>query len=137
MKSILAKELVDAYLSTSFVVFNPAINIKIGEINSELNRLLNEDGVTEWVFITSVNPYSESLSDLKNLELYNELKEAVKEYKFYEGHGIGDDPQWQPEISLLVVGITREEAIRLGNVYRQNAIVFGKIDNPAELVLLR
>jgi hypothetical protein len=40
---------------------------------------------------------------------------------FYEGHG---------------VGTRREEAIRIGNYYKQNAIVAGTLNNPAELILL-
>ena len=40
---------------------------------------------------------------------------------FYEGHG---------------VGTRREEAIRTSNYYKQNAIVAGTLNNPAELILL-
>ena len=137
MKSTIPKELIDAYLTTSFIVFNPEFAIRIGKISPELNELLIKEGVREWACITSVNPCSAFLPDEQNQKLYQELKESVKDYKFYEGHGVGADPEWQPEKSLLVLGITGEEAIRIGNSYKQNAIVVGTINNPAELVLLR
>lgn len=137
MKSDINQELIDAYSKTNFIVFKPALTISIGKINPELNELLIQEGCKEWAFITSVNPYSEFLTDEANQELYLKLKESVKDYKFYEGHGIGEDPKWQPEISLLVLGISREEAIRIGNYYKQNAIVVGELNRPAELVLHR
>jgi hypothetical protein len=37
---------------------------------------------------------------------------------------------------MLIIGIPREEAIRIGNYYKQNAIVAGTLNNPAELILL-
>ena len=136
MKSTIPKELIDAYLTTNFMVFNPELSICIGKINPELNELLIKEGVSEWAYITSVNPNSAMLSDEQNQKLFHELKESVKDYKFYEGHGAGSDPEWQPEISLLIIGIPREEAIRLGNYYKQNAIVAGTLNKPAELILL-
>jgi hypothetical protein len=117
-------------------VFHPALTIYIDKICAELNELLIQEDAREWAYITSVNPNSEMLSDEENQKLLQELKESVKDYKFYEGHGVGTDPAWQPEKSMLIIGIPREEAIRIGNYYKQNAIVAGRLNNPAELILL-
>ena len=51
-----------------------------------------------------------------------------------EGRGIGSDPDWVPEDSYLIIGIPRADAISLGYDFGQNAIVVGRIGNPAELV---
>jgi hypothetical protein len=45
------------------------------------------------------------------------------------------DNKWSPEPSFLVVGITRDESIRLSKKYEQNAIVFGELGGVVELVL--
>ncbi len=137
MKSTIPKELIDAYLTTKFMVFNPELTICIDKINPELNELLIKEGVSEWAYITSVNPNSTMLPDDQNQKLFKELKESVNDYKTYEGHGAGIDPEWQPEISLLMLDIPRAEAIRIGNYYKQNAIVAGKLNNPAEMILLK
>jgi len=136
MKSTIPKELIDAYLTTKFMVFHPKFTIYIDKICPELNELLIQEEAKVWAYITSVNPNSEMLSDEENQQLLQELKESVKDYKFYEGHGVGTDPAWQPEKSMLIIGIPREEAIRIGNYYKQNAIVAGRLNNPAELILL-
>ena len=136
MKSTIPQELIDAYFTTKYMVFQPELTIYINKICAELNDLLIQDGAKEWAYITSVNPNSAIASDEKNQQLLQALKESVKDYKFYEGHGVGTDPAWQPEKSMLIVGIPREEAMRIGNYYKQNAIVAGTLNNPAELILL-
>lgn len=52
--------------------------------------------------------------------------------------GEGKDPEsgWA-EQSLLAIGLSREQAVALGNRYRQLAIVFAGQDALPELVLLR
>ena len=40
---------------------------------------------------------------------------------------------WVPEDSYLILGIPRTDAISLGYDFGQNAIVVGRIGNPAEL----
>ena len=136
MKSTIPQELIAAYLTTKYIVFHPALTIYIDKICAELNELLIQEDAREWAYITSVNPNSAIASDEKNQQLLPALKESVKDYKFYEGHGVGTDPAWQPEKSMLIIGIPIEEAIRIGNYYKQNAIVAGTLNNPAELILL-
>ncbi len=49
---------------------------------------------------------------------------------------IGADPSWTSERSLLILSITKDEAIEIGKKYKQNAIVFGIIYQPAELIIM-
>ena len=51
-----------------------------------------------------------------------------------EGHGAGIDGAWPLEISLLVVGITLDDARALGRQFGQLAIVAGRVGEPARLV---
>lgn len=137
MKTNIPNELIEAYRNTRFIVFSPAITITIGETSKVLEELLLKKGVTEWAFITSVNPYSKQLTDKENDKLFDDLKEDVKNYPNFMGEGVGADTRWKPEISLLVLGISRTEAERIGRKYGQNAIVLGSVGNEAELILLQ
>lgn len=52
----------------------------------------------------------------------------------FEGYGESPTGDWEPETSLLILNIARDEAIELGNELEQNAIVSGEIEGLAELV---
>ena len=130
------KELFRAYAETDFNVFNPAITINIGENNDLLNNLLLKHGVEEWAYITPFNPYSNVLSEEQNEQRYKELKNKISDYIYFEGEGIGKDLSWKPEKSFLILGITKEKAIEIGNEYEQNAIVYGVLNQLPELLVL-
>ena len=51
----------------------------------------------------------------------------------YIGHGVDEKEIWEPENSVLILGVTADEAISLGNKYEQNAIVLGTIYKEAIL----
>lgn len=137
MKPNMSSDLVLSYLKTNFTVFSPKIEIKIGTISDELNALLLLKNKQDWAYITASNPYSQILSDEENNERHEQLKETVKEYIVFEGEGVGEDPKWKPEISLLILGITKEDAISIGNQFQQNAIIVGALNKKSELVLLQ
>lgn len=131
------QELIKAYAETDYVVYDPRIVIKVGEISPELDELLAKHNCTEWSYITAWNPYSEITDRVVNDQRNAELKLELSNYFVFEGEGRGSDPKWEPEKSLLIVGIARNNAIELGKKYRQNAIVSGKVNSPAELLWIR
>ena len=47
---------------------------------------------------------------------------------------MGDDDSWEPEASFMVLNIRKEDAIKIGKQFKQNAIVVGVIGNSAELI---
>lgn len=134
--NLLIKGLIEAYQSTSFNVFEPAISIKVGQKNQLLDDLLQLHHSDSWTYITAWNPLSEIQSDEINQLKNNELKQDLKHYIILDGEGIGEGPAWKPEKSFLVLGINKEESIALGNKYRQHAIVFGEINKAPELLWL-
>lgn len=129
-------ELINAYNNTEYQVYNPPMVIEIGIKNQELNDLLSSLNLTTWAYITAFNPFSKSLSKQENLKRHKELRVKIANYKFYEGEGVGEDKTWEPEISCLVVGISYQEAIAIGNFFEQNAIVIGDINGVPELKML-
>ena len=129
-------DLLEAYKNTKYKVFELDLVIEIDKINDNLNQLLKKYSSTEWAFITAFNPYSKVLTQDENIERHNGLKELTNGYIIFEGHGVGEDPTWEPELSLLIIGITKEDAILIGNRFEQNAIVIGKVNSAPELLIL-
>ena len=131
-------ELFETYKNTTYLVYSPIgeIDIRIGVMNPLLQQLLLNNSSESWAFITACNPYSvmqnEDVNTLLNTQLEDYLSE--KRYVFFKGMGVGDDNSWEPEASFMVLDIRKEDAIKLGRQFKQNAIVVGVIGNSPELI---
>jgi hypothetical protein len=130
-------ELIQAYKETDFNVYEPKITIKVGQVNQELDRLLQSHNCITWAYITAWNPYSELTDDRTNEEKNNQLRDDLTDYILLAGEGVGSDQSWQPEISFLILGIALDDAIIIGKKYRQNAIVVGKIYEEPQLIWIK
>ena len=130
-------ELIQAYKETDFNVYEPKITIKVGQVNQELDRLLQSYNCITWAYITAWNPYSELTDDRTNEEKNNQLRNDLTEYVLFDGEGVGFDQSWQPEKSFLILGMALEDAILIGKKYRQNAIVVGKIYEEPQLIWIK
>ena len=131
-------ELFEAYKNTTYRVYSPIgkIDIRIGVINPLLQQLLLNNSSESWVFITAYNPYSVMQDAGVNTILNTQLEDYLsgKRYLFFKGMGVGDDDSWEPEASFMVLNIRKEDAIKLGKQFKQNAIVTGVIGNLPELI---
>ena len=131
-------ELQNAYLATSFFADTPngRVCIRIGRTNGEVDRLLDQRGLDRWCFITAYNPASQASPESENRARQTELEREVRDrgLEFFSGEGKGDDGNWPPEPSILIIGIGRVDAESLGRRYGQNAIVCGVRGQAAELV---
>lgn len=128
--------LIEAYKNTKYKIFEPALIIEIGKLNKKVDDVLNETKSHEWAFITAYNPFSKVVSEEENIMRHNELKELTRSYKTFEGHGVGEDPSWEPELSLFVIGISKDDASKIGVKFEQNAIVYGQINKAPQLLIL-
>jgi hypothetical protein len=129
--------LLSAYENTSFNVYQPKISIRIGVINKELDNLLLANQCETYAFVTAYNPYSALKTYEENRELNEALyRDLIDHYQLFEGEGVGEDISWEPEKSFLVLGITLDDAKAIGVKYSQNAIVFGRIGEKPELLVL-
>ena len=137
--SSLDESLLKAYKQTTYAVPSLKINIRIGEKCPLLDQLLQKLERRSWCFVTAWNPQSRLLSDEENQKRNHKLKESLIQsgYIYYDGLGVGDNGQWPPEESILVIGINRLEALEIAKEWEQNAIVFGEIDEKASLILLK
>ena len=125
--------LLSAYRNTTYRVFFPdeAVDIRIGETQPRLDELL---GGQSWAFVSAENPGSRQARD--NAERHGRLVERLKGFECHPGLGIPDEGNWPPENSLLVSGISEQEAIRIGLEFGQHAILCGDRGTPARLVQL-
>src|SRR5262245_38896458 len=132
-------DLLEAYRKTSFLADTPVgrLRIRVGERCADLDRLLVEAGVRAWTYVTAYNPGSIELSEKVNRERQAQLESEIARagYTAFAGEGVADDGGWRPEPSLLVLGISREHALRLGQEFGQLAVVYGEFKRPAELLV--
>ena len=130
--------LTKAYRETIYEIedHGETIQLYIGQSNRQIDRLLTKANHTGWAIITAFNPYSQCLSESENRERHQNLLEYVRSLKLKAIAGINKDPSgdWVPEISLMVIGIERQQAIAIGQKYQQNAVVFGELGQPPELL---
>jgi hypothetical protein len=129
--------LLEAYRKTRYEAQAPGgkVVLRHGERSLELDRLLDARA-PGWAFITAWNPGSNPrLSIDENRRRQQELEAALSpRYRTFKGKGVGDDGRWPPEESVLVLGISRDQALRFGRQFGQLAIVAGRRGEPAEVV---
>ena len=130
--------LLEAYRQAEYVAFvKPEISLRVGECSAPLNALLAAEGASSAAFVTAYNPDSKTFADKWNRELgmFLEHDTGVKGFKYFHGEGRDPSGEWQPEQSLLILGINKDEANGLARKYAQNAFVFVKAGEAPELVV--
>ena len=111
-------------IKKAFFPFNCCIS-KLKK-NKELN----------WAYITAYNPQSKKLSKPQNIKRHQNLVEYCNEigYVFYAGEGTDRKGKWDPEKSLLIIGINIFTAKKLGKYFQQKAILCGSLNQLPYLV---
>lgn len=134
-------ELWHAYERTRFCVHEGPRRIcfMAGSRSPRLDALLERTRTRTWAFITAWNPNSEALSRDENDRRHAGLVRAIEALGLatLPGEGIGADPAWPAEQSLMVLDITRARAVSLGRQFGQLAIVAGRRGEPPKLVSTR
>lgn len=123
-----------AFQQTTYVVDEPDIRIRIGCQHPQLDDWLACRQAFSWAFLTAWNPRAQLRSPEENAIRMNGLLTDVRTYETCTGRGIPDQPDWQPEDSLLIVNISREDALDLARKWGQLAFVYGEKAGPATLV---
>lgn len=128
-------ELAAAYWAADYLVFTDdgILKLRAGETSAALAALHRWYGVSSSAFVTAYNPQSIRREAAGNQAQQAQLEaDVAPRWRYLRGVGVDPRDVWSGEESLLILGITREEAIALGCKYRQNAILFadeqGNID---------
>lgn len=124
-----------AYEKTAYWV-EDRFALRCGERSAALDDLLAGAGHDHWAFVTACNPLSIRLDDTANAARMAALEARVRAigHRSLHGRGVGDDGDWPPESSLLVLGINEPDAIALAGEFRQAAIIVGRRGAAARLV---
>lgn len=125
------------YIETNYYVDILKQPIKINEHHQELDKLLNKHESKTWAYITAYNPFSKKLSEDENIMRNKKLESLLIGNKiFYSGRGESINGDWPPEESFLILEISRRDAIKFAKKFKQNAIVFGCIQDVPELITI-
>lgn len=140
IKDILIMNLSESYKNTdyNFHLNSRELTIRIGEENQTWSKYLEEKNFDFYFYITAYNPYSELKSLEENEAANQRLMEKLTELGlvFFLGVGKSQDSDWE-EKSFCVVGGDLDIAGKLGNEFKQNAIVCGTKTKLPWLVFLR
>jgi hypothetical protein len=135
-------ELLAIYQGSDYRVEGPAGQSFIMRIHQhcpELEALMKQEKVHTAAFLSAWNPRSEPRTEEENEEAQARLAQDVAALGLAIRQGMGEDPggQCTGEPCLLALGISREDAERLGRRYGQNAILWMLADGVPQLLLLR
>ena len=131
-------DLFEVYRRTTFSAETPLgpVHLRVDQRNEILFQLLLRDAAISWAYVTAFNPGSQPLANEENLQRQRQLEDLLRRdgLVFFSGAGVGDDKQWPPEASVLILGISQSRAIELAREFGQNAILAGGADAVPELV---
>lgn len=128
-----------AYQRTTYLAVLPGnrqLPLHIDQIHPDLDTLLKERGEAGWAFLTACNPSSELKSEAENAARMEALRQELdaRGNTYYPGFGTGDDDEWPPEESFLVLDLPLAAATELAVHFGQYAFVYGGVGKPAQLV---
>ncbi|WP_375742165.1 DUF3293 domain-containing protein [Corallococcus interemptor] len=133
-----------AFKATGYVVRpHPLVGdrkhvLRVEGLHPELDAALAAHGFTTWAFLTAWNPRAHARPPRTNARLQQRLLVLLEA----RGHpsvsavGVAEDRRWSEE-SLFVPGLSREEAVRMGRLFDQEAVLWGTVGGAAELVMCR
>ena len=130
------QQLLNAYLSTIYRIKKPAIDIKIGSQNLQLNEFLMDNSAFSWAIITAYNPYSQAQSVEINQNSQLRLSNYLKKQKLAYVESVNIDPfeKWPNEESYFIFDIYPNNAKEIALHFHQNAIICGRLGSEARLI---
>ena len=115
----------EAYRKTTYAA-GLSIRLRVGEPHPFLDEMMGFRGLEEYAYLTAWNPGSGKLPDAENRARQDDLKARLKgRHPTIEGLATADDGAWSEE-SLLVLGISRADALALAREFGQAAILAGR-----------
>lgn len=134
------KHLEEAYLQTTYVVCvkDKEYNLHVSKFNEEFRDFCITKNIMKWAIITAYNPYSKLCSLSDNEANNKKLKVIIetKNFLFFDAVGVPEKDSWDSEKSFFIYNIHKEQAIEIGNLFKQNAIIYGENNSVPELLFL-
>jgi len=116
-----------------------AIVLSPGLRSARMAQLFASHGVNCGAFITAFNPQGAQRSTAENELAHQQLLSKIKALglKCLDGEGSEAGTDWLAEKSCFALGLGRSDAIEIGHLFGQDAIVWVGESAVPELVLLR
>lgn len=130
-----------AFRATAYVVRpHPLIGgvkhvLRVDAAHPALDAALTAHGLGSWAFITAWNPRANPRPLHTNERLQRALHVLLEArgQPFVSAIGVADDRSWFEE-SVFVPGLSRDEALRIGRLFDQEAVVWSRVNGNAELL---
>jgi hypothetical protein len=133
--------LITAYRATHYCVTGvaEAFVLRIDQHSPDLAGCHDQYRVSTSAFLTAYNPLSQPTPEAANEAAQQRLVLRLQAcgYQYLEGLGLDPSGDWPAEPSLLVLGISLDEARSIGTEFAQNGFVWAAADAVPRLVLLR
>lgn len=92
--------------------------------NRSFQDFLKFNRITSWAMMTPENPNLTRFSEEENSKLRDLMALELERYKFFRCVGMDPDESHH-EIGFFVANINRDEVIRIGRKFNQNAAIYG------------
>jgi len=137
----IAADKIRAYRASDYRIgfTGQAIVLQPGHRSAQVAQLFASHGVSCGAFITAYNPQGAQRSTAENVQAHQQLLTHIDSQglKCLEGEGSEAGTDWLAEKSCFALGLGRSDAIEIGHLFGQDAIVWVGESAVPELVLLR
>ena len=127
------ERLVRAYRNADYRVNGTVL--KIDEPHPDFDRHLASAGAEYYTFLTAYNPRSTPLPPVVNEARHQQLLQllAGRNLRFLPASGSDPANDWEEEIGVCLLDPPPEEALEIGRLFEQHAVVEGRRGGPARL----
>lgn len=133
----LDRRLLAAYWRTEYrVLLPPGFVFLPGQnLSAATTKWLASQGLSCWALLGAWNPHSSPLPAAVNAARHRKLLQNLdrRGYSFLPATGAGADGLWPPEDHCWVLNMPAQEAVRLGRLFEQNAILYWEKGGVVEL----
>ncbi|MCG8587934.1 MAG: DUF3293 domain-containing protein [Proteobacteria bacterium] len=132
------KERFEGYAQSRFEVQigEETLRIRVGATNRALDDALKGLGVGEWALLSAHNPGGEAREAAENEESQRTLCAVVDDMGFEAHSATATCPRGgvPAEVCLLILDIWKSQALELGRGFGQEAILYGRVGESAQLL---
>lgn len=133
-------EKIETYKAAKYMVEleNKTCKIIVGEVNTDIDKVLVKHNVESAYFITPENPFSKVLTSEENALRHQQfiIDLCKSEYSFYTGYSTNEDETWPKEKSYLIISDDEPAMHKIAMQYEQNGFLKISLESSTLLLVL-
>ncbi len=120
------KQLIELYSNAVYTIefISQVFEVSPKWDNRTFLDFLRFNRISSWAMMTPENPNYTRFSEEENSQLRDLMAQELEKYKIFRCVGM-DQAELHHEIGFFVANISRDEVIRIGRKFNQNAAIFG------------